>query len=30
MLDTQVVIVGGASVGLSLSAELAYHGVDSV
>lgn len=29
-LDTQVLIVGGASVGLSLAAELGHHGVDSV
>jgi 2-polyprenyl-6-methoxyphenol hydroxylase-like FAD-dependent oxidoreductase len=29
-LDTSVLIVGGASVGLSLSAELAHHGVDNL
>ncbi|MFT5531605.1 MAG: 2-polyprenyl-6-methoxyphenol hydroxylase-like FAD-dependent oxidoreductase [Candidatus Poriferisodalaceae bacterium] len=29
-LDTQVLIVGGASVGLSLAAELGHHGVDNV
>ena len=30
MTDTQVLIVGGGSVGLSLSAELAHHGVTSL
>jgi len=30
MFDTQVVVIGGASVGLSLSAELAHHGIANV
>lgn len=30
MIDTSVLIVGGGSVGLSLSAELAHHGVSNV
>lgn len=30
MVDTQILIVGGGSVGLSLSAELAHHGVDNL
>ncbi len=29
-MDTAVLIVGGGSVGLSLAAELAHHGIDSV
>lgn len=29
-LDTQVVVVGGGSVGLSMAAELAHHGIDTV